>query len=79
MDRSVVLVFLICIIHLSWLFVGVCSGSQQLCSGDVASYSLRITIDGYSELQASVGEEPNYDILCIQSQNRASLTVFIDK
>ncbi|KAJ4945957.1 hypothetical protein JOQ06_023635 [Pogonophryne albipinna] len=46
------------------------SGSQQLCSGDVASYSLRITIDGYSELQASVGEEPNYDILCIQSQNR---------
>ncbi|KAF3837754.1 hypothetical protein F7725_009522 [Dissostichus mawsoni] len=47
------------------------SGSQQLCSGDVASYSLRITIDGYSELQASVGEEPNYDILCIQSQNRA--------
>ncbi|KAK5925614.1 hypothetical protein CgunFtcFv8_018124 [Champsocephalus gunnari] len=46
------------------------SGSQQLCSGDVVSYSLRITIDGYSELQASAGEEPNYDILCIQSQNR---------
>ncbi|KAK5897565.1 hypothetical protein CesoFtcFv8_010616 [Champsocephalus esox] len=46
------------------------SGSQQLCSGDVVSYSLRITIDGYSELQASAGEQPNYDILCIQSQNR---------
>ncbi|XP_070769726.1 tectonic-1 [Enoplosus armatus] len=46
------------------------SGSKQLCSRDVASYSLRSTIDGYSELQSSVQKETNYDVFCIQSQNR---------
>ncbi|XP_035985985.1 tectonic-1 isoform X2 [Fundulus heteroclitus] len=46
------------------------SGSQQLCSQDVAHYTLRTTIDGYSELQSSVQMETNYDIFCIQSQNR---------
>ncbi|KAM4732973.1 tectonic-1 isoform 1-T1 [Anableps anableps] len=46
------------------------SGSRQLCNQDVAHYSLRTTIDGYSELQVSVQMETNYDIFCIQSQNR---------
>ncbi|XP_074503945.1 tectonic-1 [Sebastes fasciatus] len=46
------------------------SGEKQLCSHDVASYSLRSTVDGYSELQSSVRKETNYDIFCIQSQNR---------
>eukprot|EP00064_Thunnus_orientalis_P008061 superscaffoldBa00000935_g8083 len=46
------------------------SGNKQLCSRDVASYSLRSTIDGYSELQSSVQKESNYDIFCIHSQNR---------
>ncbi|XP_044061569.1 tectonic-1 isoform X2 [Siniperca chuatsi] len=46
------------------------SGNKQLCSHDVASYSLGSAIDGYSELQSSVQKETNYDIFCIQSQNR---------
>ncbi|KAM9356785.1 tectonic-1-like [Symphorus nematophorus] len=50
--------------------VGTVSGNKQLCSRDVASYSLRITVDGYSELQTSVQKETNYDVFCIQSQNR---------
>ncbi|XP_034454657.1 tectonic-1 isoform X2 [Hippoglossus hippoglossus] len=50
--------------------VSTVSGTKQLCSCDVASYSLRSTIDGYSELQPSVRKETNYDIFCIRSQNR---------
>ncbi|CAB1451086.1 unnamed protein product [Pleuronectes platessa] len=50
--------------------VSTVSGNKQLCSCDVASYSLRSTIDGYSQLQPSVRKETNYDIFCIQSQNR---------
>ncbi|XP_005749198.1 tectonic-1 [Pundamilia nyererei] len=46
------------------------SGSKQMCSHDVALYSLRRAADGYSELQSSVQKETNYDIFCIQSQNR---------
>ncbi|XP_031733485.1 tectonic-1 isoform X1 [Anarrhichthys ocellatus] len=46
------------------------SGKKQLCSNDVATYSLGSTIDGYSELQSSVRKETNYDVFCIQSQNR---------
>ncbi|XP_076595988.1 tectonic-1 [Chaetodon auriga] len=46
------------------------SGNKQLCNRDVASYSLRSTIDGYSELQSSVRKETNYDVFCIQTQNR---------
>ncbi|XP_039669735.1 tectonic-1 [Perca fluviatilis] len=46
------------------------SGTKQLCSRDVASYSLASTTDGYSELQSSVRKETNSDIFCIQSQNR---------
>ncbi|XP_072252391.1 tectonic-1 [Leuresthes tenuis] len=46
------------------------SGIKQLCSYDVAYYTLRTTIDGYSELQSSVLKEANYDIFCIQSHNR---------
>ncbi|MED6291378.1 hypothetical protein CHARACLAT_022978, partial [Characodon lateralis] len=45
------------------------SGSKRLCSQDVAQYTLRTTVDGYSELQSSVQKETNYDILCIQAQN----------
>ncbi|XP_068570288.1 tectonic-1 isoform X3 [Cebidichthys violaceus] len=47
------------------------SGKKQLCSNDVATYSLGSTIDGYSELQSSVRKEANYDVFCIHSQNRA--------
>ncbi|XP_054453794.1 tectonic-1-like isoform X2 [Anoplopoma fimbria] len=46
------------------------SGKKQLCSNDVVTYSLGSTIDGYSELQSSVRKETNYDVFCIQSQNR---------
>ncbi|KAK9517618.1 hypothetical protein VZT92_022971 [Zoarces viviparus] len=46
------------------------SGKKQLCSNDVATYSLESRIDGYSELQSSVRKETNYDVFCIQSQNR---------
>ncbi|XP_028272264.1 tectonic-1-like [Parambassis ranga] len=46
------------------------SGSSQLCSYDVAYYSLKTAIDGYSELQASVQKETKYDAFCIHSQNR---------
>ncbi|CAK6977854.1 tectonic-1-like [Scomber scombrus] len=50
--------------------VNTVSVNKQLCSRDVASYSLRIKIDGYSELQSSVKKETNSDIFCIHSQNR---------
>ncbi|XP_043982988.1 tectonic-1-like [Gambusia affinis] len=46
------------------------SGSKQLCSQDVAVYSLRTDVFGYLVLQSSVQRETNYDILCIWSQNR---------
>ncbi|XP_042349796.1 tectonic-1-like [Plectropomus leopardus] len=46
------------------------SGPKQLCSHDVASYSLGTTMDGYSELQSAVRKETNYDIFCIYSQSR---------
>nr|XP_046262426.1 tectonic-1 [Scatophagus argus] len=46
------------------------SSNKRLCSRDVASYSLGMTIDGYSELQSSVQKDTNYDVFCIQSQNR---------
>ncbi|KAM7417068.1 hypothetical protein PAMA_016938 [Pampus argenteus] len=46
------------------------SGNKQLCIRDVASYSLKSTTDGYSELQLSVQKERNYDIFCIHTQNR---------
>ncbi|XP_054879276.1 tectonic-1-like [Poeciliopsis prolifica] len=46
------------------------SGSKQLCSQDVADYSLTADIYGYSDLLSSVQRETNYDILCIWSQNR---------
>lgn len=51
-------------------FSVVCRSNKQLCSQDVASYSLRTTIDGYSELQSSVQKETNNDVFCIHSQNR---------
>ncbi|XP_041652779.1 tectonic-1-like [Cheilinus undulatus] len=44
--------------------------NQQMCSHDVASYSLQTRIDGFSEIQSSSRKETNYDVLCIQSQNR---------
>lgn len=53
------------------------SGNKQLCSRDVASSSLRSTIDGYSEVQLFVQKETNYDVFCIQSQNRKSFVVLI--
>uniref|UniRef100_A0A3Q3REE6 Tectonic-1-3 N-terminal domain-containing protein n=1 Tax=Monopterus albus TaxID=43700 RepID=A0A3Q3REE6_MONAL len=43
---------------------------SQLCSSDVASYTLSSTASGYSELQSSVQKEMSYDVFCIQSQNR---------
>ncbi|XP_034399174.1 tectonic-1 [Cyclopterus lumpus] len=46
------------------------SGKKQLCSIDVATYSLGRTVDGFSELQSSVQNKTNYDVFCIQSQNR---------
>ncbi|XP_034546051.1 tectonic-1-like isoform X2 [Notolabrus celidotus] len=46
------------------------SGNKQLCSRNVASYSLRTKIDGFSEIRSSVKKETSYDIFCIQSQNR---------
>lgn len=42
-------------------------GDQKLCSQDVAYYSLGITVDGFSDLQALVQKEVNYDVLCIES------------
>ncbi|XP_060905053.1 tectonic-1 [Labrus mixtus] len=45
-------------------------GNNQMCSRDVASYSLLNTIDGFSEVYSSVRKENSYNILCIQSQNR---------
>lgn len=53
-----------------------CSGSKQLCSQDVAVYSITTDVYGYLELQSSVQRETNYDILCIWSQNRKQLFTF---
>lgn len=50
------------------------SGNKQLCSRDVAYYSLGSTIDGYSILQSSVQRESHSDVFCIQSQNGESFT-----
>ncbi|TNM99030.1 hypothetical protein fugu_013594 [Takifugu bimaculatus] len=44
-------------------------GNKQLCSREVASYSLASTIDGYSTLQSSVQRESHTGVFCIQSQN----------
>ncbi|KAM8849074.1 tectonic-1-like [Synchiropus picturatus] len=54
----------------SWCSVGTVRGSGQLCSKEVAVYSLSTRIDGYSELRSSIGTENNQDIFCIQSQTR---------
>lgn len=43
--------------------------NKRLCSRDVASYSLGITIDGYAKLHSSVQWETSSDSFCIQSQN----------
>lgn len=45
------------------------SGNKQLCSREVASYSLVSTIDGYSTLQSSIQRESHTGVFCIQSQN----------
>ncbi|XP_072292311.1 tectonic-1-like [Eucyclogobius newberryi] len=45
-------------------------GSKRLCNQEVASYSLRTTIEGYSELQSSIQNDKNYDTFCIYFQNR---------
>ncbi|TNN44378.1 Tectonic-1 [Liparis tanakae] len=45
-------------------------GKKQLCSIDVATYLLGRTVDGFSELKSSVRNKTNYDVFCIQSQNR---------
>ncbi|KAM9795590.1 tectonic-1 [Neosynchiropus ocellatus] len=50
--------------------VGTVRGSGQLCSQEVALYSLSTRIDGYSELQSAAGTENSRDIFCIRSQNR---------
>lgn len=57
--------------------LAVCRSNMQLCSQEVASYSLRTTVSGYSELQASVQQESNSDVFCIHSQNRESTTLII--
>ncbi|KAK2843996.1 hypothetical protein Q5P01_010655 [Channa striata] len=49
------------------------SGSRQLCSRDVASYTLGSTAEGHSELRLSVRRETSDDIFCIQSQNRVDI------
>uniref|UniRef100_A0A3B3YSX0 Uncharacterized protein n=1 Tax=Poecilia mexicana TaxID=48701 RepID=A0A3B3YSX0_9TELE len=54
----------------SCTFTAVRSGSKQLCSQDVASYSLTTDVYGYLELQSSVQREINYNIFCVWSQNR---------
>lgn len=64
-----------CINQLTLHLVSRCSGSSQLCSYDVAYYSLKTALDGYSELQASVQKETKYDAFCIHSQNRKSSKV----
>ncbi|KAM4625944.1 tectonic-1 [Polymixia lowei] len=46
------------------------SRDKKLCSQVAAHYSLGSTIDGFSVLHTSVQREINYDIFCIQSQNR---------
>ncbi|XP_015254362.1 PREDICTED: tectonic-1 [Cyprinodon variegatus] len=60
-------------IKLTFLPVIFYSGSHWLCSQEVARYSLRTTMDGYSQLQASVQKETNRGVFCIQSQNRKEL------
>ncbi|KAM9376175.1 tectonic-1 [Pholidichthys leucotaenia] len=50
--------------------VSAVSGSRQLCSRDVASYSLSSKDDGRSQLRSSVQKETSYGVFCIQSQNR---------
>ena len=45
------------------------SGKKQLCSRNVASYSLGFTKDGYAKLQSSVQRETSSDLFCIRSQN----------
>ncbi|XP_075902747.1 tectonic-1-like [Nelusetta ayraudi] len=45
--------------------------NTQLCSQEVASYSLRTSVSGHSELQAAVQQESNSDVFCVHSQNRA--------
>ncbi|XP_061582427.1 tectonic-1-like [Cololabis saira] len=42
----------------------------QLCSHQVASYSLQSREDGYAELQSSVQQEKNSHVFCIHSYNR---------
>ncbi|XP_008417949.1 tectonic-1 isoform X2 [Poecilia reticulata] len=54
----------------SCTFTAVRSGSKQLCSQDVAGYSLTTGVYGYLELQSSVQREINYNIFCVWSQNR---------
>lgn len=44
-------------------------GNEQLCSRDVACYSLDTTRDGFSKLRSSVQRETRSDLFCIQSQN----------
>lgn len=45
------------------------SSNQQLCSRDVASYSLGFTKDGYAKLQSSVQGKTSSDLFCIWSHN----------
>ena len=47
-------------------------GGEQLCGHEVALYSLRTSVDGYSQLDTSVQKE-NQDVFCIQAFNRESL------
>lgn len=44
-------------------------GNKQLCSRDVASYSLGTTEDGHAKLQSSVQRETSSDFFCIWSQS----------
>lgn len=57
--------------------LAVCRSNTQLCSQEVASYSLRTTVSGHSELRASLQQESNRDVFCIHSQNRESTALFI--
>ncbi|XP_067330928.1 tectonic-1 isoform X1 [Channa argus] len=50
------------------------SGDKQLCSRDVASYTLESTAGGYSVLKSSFLKETSYDIFCIQSKNRVDIS-----
>lgn len=55
--------------------LAVCRSNTQLCSQEVASYSLRTSVSGHSELQAAVQQESNSDFFCVHSQNRESTTL----